>query len=58
MENRLSYKQFQESLKETVSLELNKQGTYHCELTHTQKNNVVLSDQKAIGGILSKPGNP
>lgn len=43
MENRLSYKQFQESLKETVSLELNKQGTYHCELTHTQKNNVVLS---------------
>lgn len=43
MENRLFYQEFQESLMEAVSLELNKQGTYHCELTKTQKNNVVLS---------------
>ena len=43
MENRLSYKEFQESLRESISLELNKQGTYHCELKHIQKNNVVLS---------------
>jgi len=43
MENRLSYQEFQESLLEAVSLELNKQGTYRCELTQAQKNNVVLS---------------
>ncbi|RHR25769.1 hypothetical protein DWX43_16690 [Clostridium sp. AF19-22AC] len=43
MENRLSYQEFQESLLEAVSLELNKQGTYRCELMKTQKNNVVLS---------------
>lgn len=43
MENRLSYQEFQESLMEAVSLELNKQGTYHCELVKTRKNNVVLS---------------
>ena len=43
MENRLSYKEFQESLRESISLDLNKQGTYHCELKHIQKNNVVLS---------------
>lgn len=43
MENRLTYQEFQESLMEAVSLELNKQGTYHCELMKTQKNNVVLT---------------
>ncbi|MHA9737957.1 DUF5688 family protein [Robinsoniella peoriensis] len=43
MENNLSYRDFQESLMQSVSQELNSNGTYHCELTQTQKNNVVLS---------------
>ncbi|WP_343082724.1 DUF5688 family protein [Blautia producta] len=43
MENRLSYRDFQESLTQLVSQELNKNGKYHCELTQAQKNNVVLT---------------
>lgn len=43
MENNLSYRDFQESLTQLVSQELNRNGAYHCELTQAQKNNVVLS---------------
>ena len=43
MENRLTYRDFQESLTQLVSQELNKNGKYHCELTQAKKNNVVLT---------------
>lgn len=43
MGNNLSYRDFQETLMQSVSQNLNRNGTYHCELTQTQKNNVVLS---------------
>lgn len=43
MENNLSYRDFQESLMQSVSQDLNRNGTFHCELTQAQKNNVVLS---------------
>lgn len=43
MENNLSYRDFQETLMQSVSQDLNRNGTYHCELTQSQKNNVVLS---------------
>lgn len=43
MENRLSYQEFQESLRRQVSKELNCHGTYQCKITQSQKNNVLVS---------------
>ncbi|SHJ29803.1 DUF5688 family protein [Hespellia stercorisuis] len=40
MENKLTYSEFQEHLLQAVRQELKTQGSYQCELTHNQKNNV------------------
>lgn len=42
MENKNSYKAFQENLLNTISKELNRHGRYECKLTQNVKNNVVL----------------
>lgn len=43
MENRLSYQDFQKRMLESVSIELNRNGAYQCQIVENPKNNVLLT---------------
>lgn len=56
MEHKLSYEEFQEILLESVRWQLHTNGTYHCEIMQTPKNNVMLTGLKVRQeGSMSAP---